>query len=29
MDAVVSNSEEVDGVASPTVSLLLERPASA
>ena len=29
MDAVVSNGEEVDGVASPTVSLLLERPASA
>jgi len=28
MDAVVSNGEEVDGVASATASLLLERPAS-
>ena len=28
MDAVVSNGEEVDGVASATASLLLERPSS-
>jgi hypothetical protein len=28
MDAIVSNGEEIDGVASATASLLLERPAS-
>lgn len=28
MDAIVSNGEEVDGVASATASLLLERPSS-
>jgi hypothetical protein len=28
MDAVVSNGEEVDGVASATASPLLERPSS-